>query len=261
MMYKNNLVAVIKCNGNILRERGGSTVYLPFGAEYSILIKNKDARRALVDIEVDGQNVFAGGRKLIVEGNATSEVKGWMRSMHKTNRFKFIQKTRQIQKHRGDRIDDGLVRVSYQFEKQEELPQVTWTYTSNDNDWSKFSRTKSSGATWGDWPVSYGSSTCDSDQMVGAVNCNYHTNTKSFAPRSDEGITAKGQHITNRYRYGNIGALESSVYTIVLQLKGRTKKQKVSKPLTVKSSLRCNICGRRAKSSAKYCSRCGNYLF
>ena len=39
MMYNNKLVAAIKSNGKVLREFG-EEVYIPFGSEYSILIKN-----------------------------------------------------------------------------------------------------------------------------------------------------------------------------------------------------------------------------
>ncbi len=47
MTYKENFVLVVKCKGEILRERDG-IVTLPFGSEYSILMKNLDHRRALV---------------------------------------------------------------------------------------------------------------------------------------------------------------------------------------------------------------------
>ena len=39
MMYHKKLVASIRTNGKILREFK-DTVYLPFGSEYSILLKN-----------------------------------------------------------------------------------------------------------------------------------------------------------------------------------------------------------------------------
>lgn len=119
MMYRNNFVAVIKCEGRILRERDNGNVYLPFGSEYSVLLKNKDCRRTLVEIEVDGVNVL-NGSKLILGGNEEQEITGFMRDMSKTNRFKFIHKTKEIQNHRGDRIDDGLVRISYQFENAQQ---------------------------------------------------------------------------------------------------------------------------------------------
>ena len=39
MVYNEKLVASVKCNGKVLRE-DKDTVYLPFGSEYSILLKN-----------------------------------------------------------------------------------------------------------------------------------------------------------------------------------------------------------------------------
>lgn len=39
MVYSNQLVAAVKCKGKIMREKKGN-IFLPFGSEYSILIKN-----------------------------------------------------------------------------------------------------------------------------------------------------------------------------------------------------------------------------
>ena len=254
MMYKQNFVAVIKCNGQILREQGGE-VYLPFGAEYSILLKNKDARKALVRIEVDGENVLSG-HKLIMQGNESQEIKGFMRDLKKTNRFKFINKTREIQKHRGDRIDDGLVRITYQFEQDQPLniqwrgPKIRTCYDVGNP--------PHIGS--GDWNFTYSTS-----GLVGSHsfdNATYSCNTsKSFAPLPTEGITVKGEKIDQAYSYGNIGLLESETYTIILQLKGLTRNKKPFKsPITVKTKLGCSICGRKNKSSNKFCYNCGTYL-
>jgi ribosomal protein L32 len=243
-MYKNNFVAVIKCDGHILREQGGSTVYLPFGKEYSVLLKNKDARRALVDIEVDGKNVL-NGHKLVMNGNETQEIMGFMKNMNKSNRFKFIKKTRDIQKYRGDRLDDGLVRITYQFEHPPVLniisPRIK-TFASGRSDWttSSYSDQKSS--------FTY--------------SCNCNSTLKSSAPRADEGITVKGNRINQNYQYGNIGSLDPDTHTIVLHLKGSstTTKKLVKRPLTVKTKLTCSTCGKRNRSTNKFCFNCGTYL-
>ena len=255
MMYKNNFVAVIKCNGKILREREGGSVYLPFGAEYSILIKNKDARKASVNIEVDGEDVL-NGNSLIVGGNETSEIKGFMRNMSKTNIFRFIKKTREIQNHRGDRIDDGLVRVTYRFEKRvPESITITWPERK---EW--IDRPDNSG----NWKSSNYYFSADTTNNVRGNSALYSSCTsncvKSFAPMADEGITVKGQKIDQGYVYGDIGILESTTHTIVLHLKGRTKSKKVAKPITVKTKFRCETCGRKNKSTNKFCFNCGTYL-
>jgi len=247
MMYNNNFVAVIKYKGRILRERDGA-VKLPFGSEYSILLKNKNSRKALVRIQVDDKYVLTGGRKLIVDAHSTVEIKGFMRNMSVSNRFKFIKKTDQIRRYRGDRIDDGLVSVEYWFEKD---PDPVWYFnaiTPSENgrlrdssaDWTYFNQTTSD--------VRYGSS----------MNCSF---TKSSAP-SDDGITVKGSKINQDYVYGHINDVESQSSVITIQLKGRTKrtKRKVKRAVTTRTRLRCETCGKKSKSYAKFCSRCGTYL-
>jgi hypothetical protein len=49
MMYHQKLVASIKANNKILREFK-DTVYVPFASEYSILIKNLNTVRAVVNV-------------------------------------------------------------------------------------------------------------------------------------------------------------------------------------------------------------------
>jgi len=85
--------------------------------------------------------------------------------------------------------------------------------------------------------------------------------SKSSAPRADEGITVKGRKVNQDYAYGEVGALERSSQSIILHLKGQTShRKKVARPRTVKIKLSCDVCGKKSKSSAKFCSSCGNYL-
>ena len=253
-MYKNNFICVIKHNGRILREIDGE-VCLPFGSQYSILLKNKDSRRTLVDVEVDGENVL-NDQKLIVDGNTSNEIKGFMRNMSVTNRFKFIHKTKEISDHRGDRIDDGLISVRYNFEIEKPQPvriinklkpyPEQWPYP---NPWQD------------NYPnIKYTSYNCDvGDTSV--MSCCKGVNEGVY-DLSEEGITVKGSKITQEYQYGDIDGLEHKSYVIVLRLKGKINKSKkiVTKPLTVKTKLQCSTCGRRSKSTSKFCANCGTYL-
>lgn len=251
-MYKNNFVAVIKCDGRSLRDDKSGSVYLPFGAEYSIFLKNEDSRKALVNIEVDGQNVL-NGHGLIVHGNDTQEIKGFMKDMNITNKFKFIHKTKEIQNHRGDRIDDGLIRITYQFEKYRPEPVIV-TYTGQATYTPRFSKGLSSHDVY---TCSFGSA---SSSIRGCCSNNMTTMDCSV-PLSDEGITVKGSKINQNYSYGNINNLEQEVYTIVLHLKGQTRfKKEIFKPITTKTKIECSSCGRKNKSINKFCYNCGTFL-
>lgn len=132
-MYNSGLVAVVKVNGRILRE-SRDEVYLPFNSEYSILLKNLESRKCLVKITIDSQDVL-DGNSLIVDPNTESELKGFMNGNKAKNKFKFIQKTKEISEHRGDKIDDGMIRIEYWFEQLPSQKQVVitehWHYTYN----------------------------------------------------------------------------------------------------------------------------------
>lgn len=121
MVYKDRFVAVIKCGGKVLREKD-NIVTLPFGSEYSLLLKNLESRRAVVKITIDGQDVIDGS--LIIQPNSQCELEGFLEGYNVKNKFRFIQKTQEIADHRGDRIDDGIVRVEYRFERKVEYEEV-----------------------------------------------------------------------------------------------------------------------------------------
>lgn len=258
MTYKDHFVAEIKSAGNILRVKD-DTVYLPFGAEYSLLLKNVNTRRASVDIEIDGQDVL-DNLSLIIEPNSTTELMGFLRGATAKNKFKFIQKTKQIQEHRGDKIEDGLVRIEFAFEKDIPKPWIQnvikevhhynkppfeFTYYGGDVDWS-YSDNKSTGMR-GIVPDSVQSYNCSVDNL-------------GVAPAQDEGITVKGTEINQDFNYTSMGELESSK-VIVIKLCGLVGHGvRVSQPLTVKTKLTCSICGTKSKSSSKYCFNCGAFL-
>jgi hypothetical protein len=264
MTYQDKFVAEIKSSGKILRVKD-DTVFLPFGSEYSLLLKNLNTRRASVNIEIDGQDVL-DNKSLIIEPNKTTELMGFLRGATATNRFKFIQKTKQIQDHRGDKLEDGLVRVEFAFEKPYEPwivktiqevhhkyePPFTYTYFSTP-DWSYQSDETSGGKNVMRGMGEVQSYNCSIDP-VGVVEDSLDQ------PQADEGITVKGQEINQDFRYASMGTLEEAK-VIVLKLRGLISHGvSVSQPLTVQSKLTCSSCGTKSKSSAKYCHKCGTFL-
>ncbi len=116
-MYESKLVASLKANGKILREFK-DTVYIPFGSEYSFLLKNLNTTRALVNVFIDGEDMTPGGLVLNAgqEVDLERSIKG--NNLTEGNRFKFIERTGAIENGpRGVKLEDGLVRIEFQFEK------------------------------------------------------------------------------------------------------------------------------------------------
>jgi len=238
MVYVNKFVVAVKHRGKVLRDSNG-VVRLPFGADYSLMLKNKNSVRALVDVEIDGEDVL-DGNSLIIGPNEHTNLKGFMSGRKVRNRFRFIKKTKQISKYRGDRVDDGLVRVEFKFERPivETQPVVMPRYKEY-GDSSKY--------TWSSCSVSFGSSNAINDNVMRSV--------------SSDGITVPGAETNQDFVTGNIGMLEVGSHVIVIQLKGLTGKgKKVKRPITSKTRLVCRTCGKHSRSSAKFCSRCGTYI-
>ncbi len=286
MTYKDNFVAEVKCNGKILRIRDGA-VHLPYGSEYTLLLKNLNSRKASINIHIDGQDVL-NYSSLILEPNSSTELEGFLNGTVARNRFKFIHKTKQIQDHRGDKIDDGLIRVEFAFEKPQPetvtktiiheyhdhyhrrpRPYYHWNY----GNWFNGGSGEVYGSTAGN-QASFTNSAGDGLDGIKAENCAKGMRGQSVnmvqssslgveslgQPLDDEGITVKGSECHQSFRYGIIGDLEQA-QVITIQLKGMSGGgTQVQQPVTVATKLQCPTCGIKSKSSFKYCPSCGTYL-
>src|SRR5271155_2070100 len=118
MVYSpNKRVACVKVDGKILRE-DKNVVTLPFGSEYSIFVKNLNAGRIKVKVSIDGTDATEG-TWLVVDPDSNLDLERFIRAgnMDKGNRFKFIERSAEVEAHRGIKADDGLIRIEYQVEK------------------------------------------------------------------------------------------------------------------------------------------------
>jgi hypothetical protein len=132
MMYQNKLAVAIKHNGKILRETK-DIVHLPFGSEFSVLVKNLNSKRVKFTLSIDGTNAL-DDTEIIVNANSETEIKRFIRSgnMDEGNAFKFIERTTAIEDGpRGIKVDDGVVRVEFWFEQDK--PEIK----INDIYWEK----------------------------------------------------------------------------------------------------------------------------
>jgi hypothetical protein len=119
MMYQEKFVTAVRVAGKILRE-SGDQVFVPFGSEYSLVLKNKNSLRALVRVEIDGVDATEGC-SLIVPANGTVDFERFIKegNMNEGLRFKFIERTKKIEDGpRGIGAEDGLIRIEFEFEQQ-----------------------------------------------------------------------------------------------------------------------------------------------
>jgi hypothetical protein len=274
MVYNKQFVVVVKCNDKILRERD-EIVNLPFGSEYSLLLKNLSSRRASVNISIDGRDVLYN-HSLILDTEKETEILGFLQGSTVKNRFKFIQKTKQIQDYRGDKIDDGLIRIEFAFEKKKkpirrmDLSHYHYHYyppvigKDINQLWDKSGTGDavygSSNTTLTNKGEPRSSSALFSHQVGSTISESNVTMDSLSEPAVDEGITVEGSKVTQDFKYASIGTLDDSE-VIIFKLRGIESTGKtVTTPLTVKTKLNCHTCGQTSKSNAKFCSGCGTSL-
>jgi hypothetical protein len=277
MMYNNKLVASIRANGKILREFK-DTVYIPFGSEYSILLKNLNTVRALINIYIDGDNVVPGG--LVLNAGQEIDLQRAIRNnnLNEGNKFKFIERTGNIEQHRGVKLEDGLIRVEYQFEKifkrqdgiqwnniklggQPYYGDPTWTVNNAVLRGSSADVTPS----YMKGTVSCADFSYTSDSMVmgSAALSASAASMQSFnaAPQNETGITVAGSKSEQKFVTVSNFTCEPEKYSIVLKLLGETADNKeIREPITVKAKPKCTTCGKQNKATAKFCSECGTAL-
>jgi hypothetical protein len=271
MMYESKLVASLKANGKILREFK-DTVYIPFGSEYSFLIKNLNTKRALVYVHIDGESVIENG--LVLNAGQEIDLERYVKNgnLSTGNKFKFIERTSSIEKHRGAKLEDGLIRIEFQFEKEHPMQAF---FDNNklkfDNYYSKSITRGISGST-GDWAVPMGATYCATN-ISGSTTCSDTSMDSSWLTASgaslnataqslnDVGITVPGSQSNQKFTTTTMGVMEAETHNIIFKLLGETEDNKpVLQPVNVKMKPKCNTCGKQNKATNKFCSECGTSL-
>jgi hypothetical protein len=270
-MYNSGLICCIKTNDKILREHN-NIVRLPFGSDYSIYLKNLNTVKAEVKITIDGQDIL-DGNSLIIDAGRNIDIGRWLLNgdLNRGPKLRFIEKTDTIRETKVETGMDGLVEITYQFEKVWPT-QVYGNFLDNTLYRSTGPKTLLGGA-FGSMKVgssidgsTRGSTTCDVPmQTLYSANVNHvqpeeETLCSSNIFENEDGMTVKGQEVKQEFRYASIGTLDCTVHKIVLQLKGDTNKGKVQQPLLVKSKVKCSVCNKSQISNNKFCVSCGNNM-
>jgi hypothetical protein len=232
-MYNSSLVIAIKHNGKILRENK-DMVLIPFGSEFSVLVKNLNNKRVKFTLSIDGADAL-DGTSLIVNANSEIEVKRFIRSgnMNEGNAFKFIERTTAIEDGpRGIKIDDGIVRIEFWYEQEQ--PVVAYT--------KSILRHHDFGPTFGQpYYASNPGPACSIDAA------------RAYDQLARPSTTCSADTLLRFIA-------ESTSHVIVMRLVGQVGETEVVAPVTVDHKPTCSTCGRVNKAKSAYCSACGTAL-
>jgi len=297
-MYKNKLAVAIKHNGKILRENK-DLVMLPFGSEFSVLVKNLNSKRVKFTLSIDGTNVL-DDTEIIVNANSEIEVKRFIRNgnMDEGNAFKFIERTSAIEDGpRGIKVDDGVVRVEFWFEQDKPEIKINDIYYEKHHYRDVYQQPYFlNGITRSSWSPSIGSvgiagslgdyaGTASASIAKGAVLNQVSQTKASFSatgasgqslsdvptqpvkskkhtsiPVNDIGITVPGSKVEQKFT--TVYGFKSEVNSdiVILRLVGVVGEAVVTKPITVAHKPECSTCGKLNKANSKFCTECGTAL-
>jgi len=260
MMYGNKIAAAIKVGGKVLREFK-DTVYIPFGSEYSILVKNLETKRACVNIYLDGECVSGGG--IVLNAGQEVDLERFIKNgnLSEGNRFKFIERTAGVEQHRGIKLEDGLIRIEHQFEYVRPVQHIVQTlyhsYPAGNFTGNMQGSLQSSPLRGLD--VSY-SATSIAGSTTNMSVCTNSVTAQSMS-YNDAGITVPGSKSEQKFSTAYLGQLEAEKFSMVIKLLGETPDNKpVIAPVTVKHKPRCQTCNKQNKANAKFCTECGTAL-
>lgn len=131
MVYSNKFVICVLVNGQPQKELANGAVSLPFGTEYALRLRNKNNRRSVAKIYIDGENVSGGG--YVVNGHNYVDIK----RHHDIDRaLKFVSLDSPDAVDHGkngpnhDKVK-GTIEVRFYLEK--EAPQVIYRDVHHDH--------------------------------------------------------------------------------------------------------------------------------
>lgn len=288
-MYDSKMALAVKANSRVLREFEDA-VYIPFGSEYSLLIKNLNSVRALVRIWIDGTDV-TDGTQLVVHPNSSIDLERFIKNgnMNAGNKFKFIERTEAISEHRGNKVDDGLIRVEFEFEqpRRPNTFRVPTTWDSLGNPRTPQYYDDLVGNTSFGVPLTKSGGVSGQMADGNVVNCSASTLSTGralrsrgvsgqsltspgvsttvtdgsyVAPQSEVGITVEGAISNQQFHAASWFPTDGVKHVMVMRVLGEVEGKQVAAPVTVKTKAECPSCGKANKAVAKFCTECGTGL-
>jgi len=298
-MFHHEMVLSVKYNGKFVSENPPGEVKLSFESEYSLFIKNKNPRKALIEeILVDGKNVL-DGKKLIVGGNSHIELEGFVDSSKNTisNKFRFVKASKSGSGETGP--ENGTITIIFKREKEKKeidivenfkvnyyperypifpkYPTIpsTWfkTYTNcSDIITDTFIGIRPRGTYFcsssSDKVTDSSGKTTTSYQFSDSKGINY--SLVDHSALNDEGKTEKGSASDQSFTLGFIGELEQQSQSMTITIKGIVY-DKILNPVYIPekafdeskkatAGLFCTECGTECEYDDKFCRKCGKPL-
>lgn len=210
-------------------------------------------KKTIVSIEIDGTDVL-DGNAIIVDAFSSTTIE---RSIKNNNllsgrTFKFIEKTDKISNHRGDKVEDRLINIVYQFEVDKVMFREPAVNLYNSSLSSR--RIGQHGVPCNNMI----SSVMDTATFSSSVTSTCFDNLFDDEQEASSGITVDGSKSNQPFREGTTRPLEAHKSSIVMQLFGKDRYGRYIGSLPNKNAkMKCPTCGTKNKVKNNFCSECG----
>ena len=265
-MYKDSFVAAIKVNDKFVEERGDGVCVMPFDSEYAIRLKNRNSRKAIAKVYIDGEDVSPNSR-FILDANSTFDLERFVKDLDKGDKFKFVSLSNNEVADKNN-PENGCIEVHFQLVAPVTKPIVVDHVTEHHHhhDHGYFHTWPYCGPYYVNNNVAYGGDVFCGDDIDFTVDSTVNYNSPaiftsycstgrgmSAGASVEKGATVKGNMSKQKFSYSYVGELESTETVIRLQLVG-TRDHKIVKEFI---KTHCAKCGKKYLSNDVYCSGCG----
>lgn len=241
-MYRKRCVMSVIHNGYPLKEDSGK-IFMPFGSDYSIRLKNKHNEACVAKLFIDGVVTNKLG-DFIIQPNSSIEIDRFVdKSLDKGEKFKFVEiSNKEVDDPTSE--ENGIVRV--EFRLGEKITNDVWadvhqyfynTYQYPDNNTIKDFYASDTARN-----IKY---TTNSNSVVCGMSAN------SCSKKSD-GATIRGDESKQNFSYGFV-ELSDEVITMELKIAGVVTNNN-------KRDKYCSLCGTNIRSIDRYCFNCGRRI-
>jgi len=226
-MYNSGFALTVRKDGEFLREKnsfGRRLVFLPFGSEYSLFLKNKTNKKAKFQVRIDGKLTAPDDNWYVIYPHNTFDLERFMLDGDHSSgeRFKFVNVHGSGEE--PGKAENGVITVTVKLEKPNRTighPRSIAINKYSTREPPPVMRSRPDSPLFGSNTVECDNLSFDCMDRVTMTNCSVDS-----APPQEEGVTVGGSH--SGQQFNSVEDFETD-RTIVMKL--QLKPVKYESPL------------------------------
>lgn len=249
-MYNDGFVVAIKVGDRFVEEKSDGNFVVPFNSEYTVRLKNRNSRKAVARVYIDGEEVNGLG-SFILDANSTLDLERFVDKLDSGNKFRFVPLSNSDVKDKNNG-ENGIIEARFQLVKPVAKPIIyDEHHHHHHHSYPHYN-------TWPGWNIPtmlYTNTGGDTTFSMDCCTDGGSMDQLSCCTGADvKGATVQGSKSGQKFSYSYVGELENNETVVRVQLVGSS--DKVLKNYYEKKH--CASCGKKYSVGDVFCSSCGN---